>query len=188
MKKKKAKQVKTLDDQTEKGTPSQDTRSINLEFNGIAHSIPLLGTLQVKHLSILEIKEALNRNAAELAYWEDIMASVESELQGLEDIFEVKWSRWYTAVSSIAPKGVTEGWKKSTIIVKHSKEYKLYLRNKRSLVFIKNKIKALVKGYETQSRTLQSVAGLSKSQLARLGADPSFSGPESTGKKNLEEI
>ncbi len=182
-KKKKKKKIPPTKKSSLKDLP-EDDRSIDFSFRHVHHNVPLLGNLQVKYLSINEVKEALNKNAAQLTYFEDLKSSVDSAIQELEDKFEVVWSRWYVRTSKDNPKA-TEGFKKSTIIVKNSKQYKLYLRNKRALNAVRGKVKSLVKGYETQSRTLQSIAGLSKQQLASLGGDLSS---RSTGNKNLEDM
>lgn len=167
--------------------PKEDDRSVDFQFIGSDYSVPLMDNLQIRNLSVIEIKEALNKVSGEVTYWESLLTDVDTELNNLNDKYESLYAKWYMEASEEAPPKSTEGYKKSLILVNNTTKHKAYLRNKRALEKVRGKIKSLVKGYETQSRTLQSIAGITKTQLSRLGLDPTPDGLD-TGKKKLEAL
>jgi hypothetical protein len=124
--------------------------------------------LELRELTPEQVRISLNRAPAKYAYWSSLLAEVNFALDDLSNQFDFWFAEKYNIVVTADPK-TTETAKKNNVMLNNAKEYKVWLFKLGQLRVARDKLSTIVKAYEMQSRTLQTVAGLIRSELERMG-------------------
>lgn len=152
--------------------------NISFKYGDQAYEESTSGHLDLIALTPLELKEALNRAPGKYAYWSSILADISKDLNDLEAKYKLWYAEVYLRVRSANDNKGTESFFEQTIYSQYAAKMQEYLRRKNDLVHARDKCKAIVAGYEIQSRTLQTIAGIYKQELGMIN-------PRGAG--NLEE-
>jgi hypothetical protein len=147
-----------------------------IEFDcGGTHYIESMANLKLEAMTPVEIRTALDRCVPKYAYWSNILADVAKTIRETETSYELWFAEKYSDISGkwTETKGryVAEGTKKNEVILMNIKEYKKWQRDLNDLYFVRDKLMLLVRSYEMQSRLLQTIASLLKTELGMLGKE-----------------
>ncbi len=121
-------------------------------------------SLRLTELTTEQVRIALNRAPAKYAYWAVVAAKIARHMTSLKDDYDFWYSSKYAAVDESYPKR-TETFKKTQIVVGNSKQYKALRKQLAEVQFALDQANTLVKAYELQSRTLQTVGSLLKAEM-----------------------
>ena len=135
--------------------------SIEFTFEGQQHSDLLP---QLSEITTDQIRTALNKAPAKYGYWSSMLADVNAKIRAANAEYDFWYAEVYSAIDQEEPKK-TEGWKKNQIILMHTVDWKKRMKRLSELHLVKDKVETLVKSYEMQSRTLQTVAGLIRAEM-----------------------
>ena len=142
---------------------------VEFDYDG-DHFVDTDSNLSVEELTPEAVRGALNRAPAKYAYWAGILAKINDELRKQEDSFEFWKAPKYKSISEENPKA-TETYKNTQVMLDNIKEFKLKKQELNELTFAAAKCGILVKAYEMQSRTLQSVGSLFRTEMELSGND-----------------
>ena len=122
----------------------------------------LLDDLRLASVSAEDVKNALNGISASYAYWASILADLNSKIRAAE----AEYDYWYAgAYDDVDEDKRTESWKKTQIFLVYSKEWKMRIKRKSDLMLTRDKVSALVKALDMQSRVLQTIAALLRVEM-----------------------
>jgi len=157
-----------LQDLADKDKEAKSSMDSTLEFNYEGQSYgDSVANLELSNLTPEEVRVALNRAPAKYAYWGGFHASVNTKIDEQKADMDVWFAKKYSEVAREDPKA-TETAKKNYIMLAYNVEYSERLNNIRALELARDKVSVLVKAYEMQSRTLQSIAGLMRAELEHI--------------------
>lgn len=154
---------KTLQDDLPNDDNNQST-SIVFSFEGHIYQ-DNTARLQVDKLTPEEVRHALNRAPSKYAFWGAMLAKVERMVGAKRAAYEL-WLA--TKQSKYSTTRMSETAKRYAVMVSYPNEYKTWQKAILELEEVRSKIAVLVKAYEIQSRTLQSVSGLLRAELESL--------------------
>lgn len=139
---------------------------INFELDGQQFS-EVLENLTLGDISPDKVRVALDRAPSKYAYWSNLLAEVNGKIRAAEAEYEYWYAKAYSDIDSEEPKK-TESWKKNQVIIVNTQEWKKRIRRNSELQLVKDHLSTLVKAYEMQSRTLQTVAGLLRAEMEHI--------------------
>jgi len=110
-----------------------------------------------------EIRVYLNRAPSKYAYWSSLLADINQRLRIKNDAYDF----WFAMkMSRLDIKGrPSEAAKKTQVILTFPDEYKTKRKEISELEYVRDQTTVLVKAYEMQSRTLQTVGSLMRSEM-----------------------
>ena len=119
-----------------------------------------------EHLRVL-----LSQVPGRYSYWGAVLAEISQALRQAQDAFDMWIATKYSEQKKERgdQKYVSEKSKMYELMVTYPKAYAEKTNEVRSLETAKEKAEVLVKSYDMQSRTLQSVASLVRAELGMLG-------------------
>lgn len=143
-----------------------DTESLTFEYDGQTYK-ETLSNLELTMLTPDDVRMALNRAPAKFAFWGAFQAQVSERLDDEKSQLDFWFADKYRDAARDDPKS-TETAKRNYIMLTYSREYSSRLQTIRALEFVRERVSTLVKAFEMQSRTLQSIAGLMRAELEHI--------------------
>lgn len=123
----------------------------------------------LKNISIMEIKEALNKVSGKYTYWASKVAEVAKSFEGLQLAYDIWYAKTYLGVSKNNSKA-TEKMKNNVILVEQEEDVRSKLSQLHDITHVLGKLKAIVKGYEIQYKTLQSLSAIHRHEIEQLNS------------------
>jgi hypothetical protein len=154
-------------------SPIVESQTVSFNYNENEYSEKIQGVLELKNLTPPEVKEALNKASGKFAYWSALLADIS------DDIFQhnLKYDLWYAKkyllideelTPASAKDKKTETYIKNYFMKKYETEYEKIMKKKGVLALAHAKCTAIVKAFDMQSRTLQSINSMNKSELDKI--------------------
>ena len=162
-----------------------EKRVISLEWDGSSYSESIDGEFELKLLTPVEVRQALNKAVGQYTYYSGVLADALRMQKAIDDDFDVWHSEKYLRYDEEAPKK-TEGWKKSMVMVDFKKEWKEWKERQRSIAHVIDKLKAIVRGYEKQMGVLQTISAMQRVELEK-SMYSSGDIPDAKGSRDLHD-
>lgn len=151
------------------GRTAASANEINFEFGGTSYRdvIENLSVTDADEINPERIRLLLNYAPGRYAYWSGVAANISAALQSAQDAFEVWLADKYAQQKKDAgdQRYVSEKSKLYALMTAYPTAYAKHLKGIRELEIAKEKAYVLVKSYEMQSRTLQTIASLLRAEL-----------------------
>ena len=141
--------------------------TISFAYKNNRYEVPIVDSLSLKDMSVVEIKDGLNEISARLAFWSSLQITVEREIADMEENYDLWFSERYAEVDKSDPKK-TEGWKKTRIMLDNAEEYRKRQGALRDLQDVNKKLSVLTKAYNNVIWTFREIARLTHSELSSL--------------------
>lgn len=142
-------------------------KNIEFDYKGQHFEIPVVESMFLKDMSVVEIKDSLNELPARISYWRTFAIELDREIEEAREVFDLWFQQAYMDVDTEYPKK-TEGWKKSRVMLENADEYRERKYGLRTLTEIAKKIDILVSGYNTKVWTLREVARLTHAEISSI--------------------
>jgi hypothetical protein len=159
---------KTLD------SPVNREGDVEFMYGGVRYAEPM-ANLHLEAMTPLEIRTALDRVTPKFAFWSSKLADLSKVIRETETAYEMWFAEKYAAASGrwteAKSRYIAEGTKRNEVILNNVKEYKKWQSDLSELSFVKDKMSLLVKSFEMQSRMLQTIASLMKTEMGMLGKE-----------------
>lgn len=144
---------------------------IEFEYGGRNHSERLSAIeLPEDELTPENVRFALNRAPAKFAYWSKMAAQVADEIGRVEAAYEFWFAEKYKEVTRESSKG-SETYKKYLVMTTYPDEYRKFTAKIRTLAYVKSRVNILVKAFEMQSWTLQTLSSSLKAEFEQAARD-----------------
>lgn len=143
---------------------------VQFEFNGetyqdVTESLSISG----EDFDPEKVRSLLNRVPAKFAYWSNVLAEIETQRRSRELEFEFWYAEEYLPlVEQEAKTYPTEGARRFKIMTKEAVEFNRRTKEIDSLKSAQAKAETLVKSFEMQSKTLQTIASSLRAELSML--------------------
>jgi hypothetical protein len=152
-----------VDKKVDKGSGEVE-KTTSFTYGGKDYS-ETTSNLELQTLTPEEVRIALNKAPAKFAYWSGFQQRCKKEMSQLQ----LEYDLWFaTCYRSLADPKMTETAKKQAVMLDNVKEYKAWQTKIHDLQFCIDQLSVLSKSYDMQSRTLQSIGGLLKSEMENL--------------------
>lgn len=142
---------------------------VDFEFNKVSYREVVENLSSDYDLDIdpAKIRYLLNRAPSKFAYWGAVLAKVNTALRNAEDKYEFWFARKYNVVIKGMEGGkyVAETSKRYKVMTDYPEDYIKYTAIIRQLKDARDKAEILMKAYEMQSRTLQTIASSLRAEL-----------------------
>lgn len=142
-------------------------KNIEFDYKGKHFEIPVVESMFLKDLSVVEIKDSLNELPARISYWRTFAIDLDREIEEAKEVLDIWFQQAYMDIDTEYPKK-TEGWKKSRVMLENADEYREKKRDLRALTDIAKKIDILVNGYNTKVWTLREIARLTHAEISNI--------------------
>ncbi len=146
-----------------------DKKVVEFDYNN-QHYVDRESDLQVMEMTPETVRIALNHAPKKYAYWANILSDIDDILEKKKTSFEFWKASKFKRISDEFPKA-TATYVNNQIMLDFPEEYKAKWKDIREIEYAKTKCAILVKAYEMQSRTLQSVGSLFKSEMGMSGVE-----------------
>lgn len=120
--------------------------------------------LQLDDISVEKLRVYLNRAPAKYAYWSSIKAQINKQLSETKTEYDIWFNERYHRVC-LSNEKATETYKKTQVMIDNAKDYRAKQAAIRELEYAVEQASTLVKSYEMQSRTLQTIASLLRTEM-----------------------
>lgn len=141
---------------------------VSFKWRGKSYTETVRNNLRLSSIGLVEVMKVLNEAPSKFAYWSSLLADVNLEIAKLEKEHSFWNAEKYLQVVSRSKKKLTETQIRNTILLKYPKSMRSYLTKRDRLLWVKAKLVSITKSYDMSSRTLQSISGLLKQELAMI--------------------
>lgn len=137
---------------------------IEFKLDQVEYEQPL-SELQLENINWVEVRTALNRAPSQYAYWSNILATVEQKLRKEELAFEAWYAEQYQPVDAVSRASTSESAKKMKVLINCRDLYMKKRGRISRLLTVRDKVSAIVRGYDLHARVLQTIGGLLRAEV-----------------------